>query len=203
MKNLSFLFTFIVLGMAVFLGINASTVSSKPTPESSGGGWFAAGSNPKDYKMEITTAVKHSGTHAAMIQYTSTDKPSGFGTYMQMHKPGAWLGKEVKMTGWIKSENVEDWSGMWCRVDGADRKEMLDFDNMEDRPIKGTTDWKKYEITVNIPKDASAIAYGVLVSGKGTVYFDDITFEVLGDAKPPKKKGRDLPDNPANLNFEN
>lgn len=150
--------------------------------------------------MEITSEQKHSGSHSAMIEYTSAKDPSGFGTFMQMHKPGAWAGKKIRMTGYVKSEGVTDWAGMWCRVDGADGKESVDFDNMHDRAIKGTTGWTKYEITVNVPNDASAVAYGVLLSGKGTVWFDDVTFEVLGKAEPRRKA--ELPDTPANLDFE-
>lgn len=185
-----------VLGSLLTSGAHAQSSESL--------GWFPAGSDPKEYKMDIVSNVKHSGSNAAMIKYTADDKPSGFGTYMQMHQPGEWAGKKLKMTGYVKTENVDGWCGMWCRVDGADGKEMVDFDNMGDRPIKGTTDWTKYEIIINVSKDASAIAYGVLVGGKGTAYFDDITFEVLGDAEKPedRKKARTYPAKPTNLNFE-
>ena len=186
------------------LAFAIAIVSARPV--SDGRGWFPAGSNPKDYKMEITTSVHHSGTKAAMIQYTAATEPSGFGTFMQMHKPGEWAGKKLKMTAYVKTENIIDWCGMWCRVDAAGGKGSFDFDNMGDRPIKGTTDWKKYEIIVNVPKDAEAVAYGVLVSGKGTAYFDDVTFEVLGpaDAEPYNNASKSkMSDKPENLNFEN
>ncbi len=190
---------------AALIFLNVGTGYSRPVPDASKG-WFAAGSHPKDYKMEIVSSTHHSGSKAAMIQYSASTEPAGFGTYMQMHQPGAWAGKKLKMTGYIKTVDISSWCGMWCRVDGADGKEMMDFDNMGDRPIKGTTDWTKYEIIVNVPKDASAIAYGILVDGKGTAYFDDVNFEVLGaaEAGPHNKNVKaKLPDEPANLNFEN
>jgi len=193
------------LAIAAVLVLDLSNASSKSLADASNG-WFAAGSHPKDYKMEITSAVHHSGSKSAMIQFTAESAPSGFGTYMQMHKPGSWLGKKIKMTGYVKSDNVGSWAGMWCRVDG-EKGEMIDFDNMGDRPIKGTTDWTKYEIVVNVQKEAKAIAYGVLLDGKGTVYFDDISFQILGDAVPgerhDKKFENEYPDKPANLDFEN
>lgn len=182
-----------------FLLLSSAKVKSNPSGDK---GWFPAGSHPKEYQMEITSSMKHTGSHCAMIKYVSTGAPSGFGTFMQMHKPGAWAGKKLKMTGYVKTENVADWCGMWCRVDGADGKEMVDFDNMQDRPLKGSTDWTKCEITINVTKDASAIAYGVLVSGKGAAYFDDISFEVIGDADPHPKSKMSGTDKPTNLNFE-
>lgn len=141
-------------------------------------GWIRAGSHPSEYKMGFSEEKEA----IAKIEYISKTEPSGFGTYMQIYQPGKWAGKKLKMTGYIKTENIEDWCGMWCRIDGDKEGESLDFDNMQDRPIKGTTDWKKYEITINVPTKASAIAYGVLVAGKGTAYFKDITFEEIGKA---------------------
>jgi len=34
---------------------------------------------------------------------------------------------------------------------------QLAFDNMENRAIKGTTDWLKYDVVLDIPKDAPGI----------------------------------------------
>ena len=91
------------------------------------------------------------------------------------------------------------------RVDGDFNGKMLGFDNMWNRPITGTNDWTKCEITLNVPKEATAVAYGVLLGGKGTVYFDDVNFEIVGDAiagenhmKTPQMKNA-----PENLDFEN
>lgn len=182
----------------LFLNVSLKAVDKEKS------GWFPAGSHPKEYKMEIQSEVHHSGSKAAMMKYTASTEPSGFGTYMQMIQPGTWLGKKIRMTGWIKTVDA-DWCGMWGRVDG-DKGDMIDFDNMGDRPIKGTTDWTKYEVDLNVQKDAKAVAFGVLLSGKGTVYFDDISFEVLGDAVPGERHDKKLengyPDKPANLNFE-
>ena len=201
MRKILFFSVTLFLLVLTLLVVDGKKAMSQPTGKDNG--WFPAGSNPKNYTMEVTPAAKHTGSKGGMIKYTSSNEPTGFGTYMQMHQPGAWAGKKVKMTGYVRTEDVSGWCGMWCRIDGADGKETIDFDNMGDRPIKGTTDWTKYEITVNITKDASAIAYGVLLNGKGTAFFDDITFEVLGDADLSKLRSRVSADKPANLNFEN
>ncbi len=189
----------IVLSMALLAVV--SSFKAHPVDK---GGWFPAGSHPEEYKMTIVSGTKHSGSHAALIEYTGGEKPSGFGTYMQMHKPGAWAGKKIKMTGYVKTENIEGWCGMWCRVDDASGKDSYDFYNMGDHPIKGTTDWTKYEIMVNVPNDASAVAYGLLVNGKGMAYFDDVSFEVLGPAEnhPVHGKPSMLPDKGENFDFE-
>lgn len=172
-------------GKADFDAVRFEVVDEHPPTsslDSKRNGWMRAGSAPRNYIMG-TDDNTISGGYINFIRYTSSEQPAGFGTYMKMHEPGNWAGKKLRMTGFVRTENVENWCGMWCRVDGdRESNEVLDFDNMGKRPIKGTTDWQKYEITVNVPKRATAIAYGVLVNGKGVAYFKDINFEVVGEA---------------------
>jgi len=163
-------------------------------------GWFAAGSEPKSYNMGTTTDDHHSGKSCAYIKSVKTDI-NGFGTYMQMTQVGEYLGKSVRMTGWIRSKDVKDWAGMWFRVDGDNAENTLSFDNMQDRPITGTSEWKKYEIVLDVPKEAKALAFGVLLSGTGEIFFDDMNFEILGPATG-KSSNKGMAAKPSNLDFE-
>ena len=107
-------------------------------------GWFAAGSHPKDYEMFVDKTITHSGTSSATLK-SIVPKINGFGTLMQSIKADEYRGKRLRMSGFVRSADVVEWSGLWLRIDGT-KSEMLGFDNMQDRAIKGTTDWKKYEI---------------------------------------------------------
>jgi hypothetical protein len=125
---------------------------------------------------------------------------------MQRCEPDNYLGKRIKMTGYVKSENVSSWAGLWIRVDEANSKRYLTFDNMGDRPITGTTDWKKYEIVVDVPRNASRISYGALLGETGQIWFDNITFEIVDQTVPTtgifkRNKSTSLPE-PTNLDFE-
>lgn len=168
-------------------------------------GWFNAGSKPKSYEMGIDKGAGQDGKNAATIK--SIDKKiDGFGTLMQQSKPDKYLGKRVRMTGFVKSENVSTWAGLWLRVDQSGSQQPLSFDNMGDRPIKGTTGWTKYEIVLDVPNNASLIAYGALLDGTGQIWFDNITFEVVGDNVPTtgsvNGKKSATQDEPKNLDFE-
>lgn len=160
-------------------------------------GWFTAGSEPAKYEMGLAPGAGRDGKQAASIR-SRADKIKGFGTLMQNIEPGIYAGKKVKLSAYAKTENVTGWAGFWMRVDQAASDRTLGFDNMQDRPIKGNTDWTRYEITLSVPRNASNIAYGCLLSGTGQVWFDDFSFEILGDAG---KSDRYL-QAPANLNFE-
>ena len=168
-------------------------------------GWLKAGSKPKSYEMGIDQIEGRQGKNAATIK--SIDKNiDGFGTLMQQSKPDKFLGKRIKMTGYLKSENVSDWSGLWLRVDQAGSQQSLSFDNMQDRAIKGTKDWTKYEIILDVPTNASMLAFGALLSGSGQIWFDNITFEIVDNTVKPTGSINGGQSNiqiePSNLDFE-
>jgi hypothetical protein len=168
--------------------------------------WFNAGSKPKSYEMGIEKGAGQNGKNAATIK--SIDKNiDGFGTLMQQCVPDKYLGKKIKMTAFVKTENITNWSGLWLRVDQNGSNQPLSFDNMGDRPIKGTTNWTKYEIVLDVPNTASLIAYGALINGTGQIWFDNITFEIISDFAPSTsstntKKSPTVAE-PTNLDFEN
>lgn len=164
-------------------------------------GWFLAGSKPNSYKIGIDKSVYKTGNSSAFLE--STDKNiSGFGTLMQTCLADEYVGKRIKMTAYIKSENVSDWAGMWLRIDSKERRESLGFDNMQDRPIKGSKDWTKCEIILDVPAESSTLNYGVLLSGTGKVWFDSISFEIVDELKTkPTGMSNDIPKKPTNLDF--
>lgn len=185
-----------------FLVALTFTLFSFDTPTA----WFNAGSKPKSYEMGIEKGVGQNGNNAATIK--SIDKQiEGFGTLMQQCMPDKYLGKKIKMTAFVKTENVANWAGLWLRVDQKGTNQPLSFDNMGNRPIKGTTNWTKYEIVLDVPNNASLIAYGALIDGTGQIWFDNITFEIVSDFAPSTSstglKKSPTVDEPTNLSFEN
>jgi hypothetical protein len=66
----------------------------------------------------------------------------------------------------------------------ADRPFGLTIDDMRKKPIKGTSDWKHYDVVVDVPADASAIAYGIRLTGRGRVWIHDLKFEAVGRDVP-------------------
>jgi hypothetical protein len=168
-------------------------------------GWFKAGSKPNSYKVGIDRTIFKSGGGSAFMESTEATI-AGFGTLMQSCSAEEYVGKRVKMTAYIKSENVTNWAAMWMRVDSKFAREMLSFDNMQDRPIKGTKDWTKCEIVLDVPDESGTLNFGVLLDGTGKVWFDDISFEVVSKqimttSRTTTMKSK-IPSKPANIDFE-
>ena len=168
-------------------------------------GWIKKGSHPDSYEMGIDKGTGQHGKNSATIK-SKEDDIQGFGTLMQSSSPQKFLGKKIKMTGYLKTENVKGWTGLWLRVDEADSQKPLSFDNMYDRGITGTTGWTKYEIILDVPANAFNLAYGALLAGSGQIWFDNITFEETGksDIKAEVKNSDSNINNieSVNLDFE-
>lgn len=62
------------------------------------------------------------------------------------------------------------------------------FDNMQDRGIKGTTDWQKAEITLSLnPEATDQILIGAMLSGSGKMWIDNFKVTIDGtDIKDAK-----------------
>jgi hypothetical protein len=166
--------------------------------------WVKRGSLPDSYKAGLDNTVFKSGKKSAFIE-SLENNIEGFGTIMQTCNAKNYLGTRIKMTGYIKSENVADWAGMWLRVDSKTDHKSLSFDNMQDRSIKGTTDWTKCEIILDVPEESGTLNFGVLMAGTGKVWFDNISFEIIDNGTPEVSKDSDtiqVPEKPANLDFE-
>ena len=165
-------------------------------------GWFPAGSNPTEYEMGTDNSNFQSGNSCAYIK-SKSPKEKEFGTLMQTISAENYLGKRLQLSGYVKSENVKGWSGLWMRIDGYNNQQ-LGFDNMQGRAIKGTTEWKKYEIVLDIPSNSKSINYGLLLGGEGKVWFDSFKLEEVDKSIPVTnlRKENKLPSQPINLDFE-
>ncbi|MBV9230130.1 MAG: hypothetical protein JOZ18_12510 [Chloroflexi bacterium] len=160
--------------------------------------WFVAGSHPQDYELGIDTITTYQGKNSAYIK-SAVAEPEGFATIRQVFKADKYRNKRLRFSGMIKSEGVEGQANLWMRVNGP--KESLSFDNMKNRPIKGTTDWQKYELVLDAPEVSVFIAFGFALEGKGQVWLSDVHFEAVETDIPVTGYPQEYPDEPANLDF--
>ncbi|PYU68906.1 MAG: peptidase S41 [Acidobacteria bacterium] len=122
--------------------------------------------------------VVHGGRWSARIE-RNTDSPSNFSTITKSI-PMDFLGKMIELRGFLRTEDVSDFVGLWMREDGE--SPALAFDNMQSRQLKGTTAWTEYSVTLPVHPEARQLFFGVLVSGTGKAWADDL--QLLVDGKP-------------------
>jgi hypothetical protein len=188
-----------ILMLLVSIRLPGQTQSTKnpAVPE----GWLLAGSNPRNYETGLDPQASYHGFPSAYLK-AKQSAMEGFGTLMQEFSAGQYAGKRVRLRASVKAEEVADWAGLWMRVDKGSR--AVSFDNMMDRPIKGTTTWQDYEVILDVPQDATDIAFGILLNKSGSVWLNSVKFESVGlDVPATGKALTQLPEGPTNLNFEN
>lgn len=166
-------------------------------------GWKLSGSHPFNYQMGIDRENAHKGRASGFLKSVTAQSQAEFATMMQEFKAEKYLGKRLKLSGFLKSKEVDGFCGFWMRVDDA-LHDVLQFDNMGDRPITGNNEWNHYHIVLDVPENSAVIAFGVLLSGKGQVWIDELKFEEVDKQTPTTNIdfSADLLDEPTNLSFE-
>ena len=166
--------------------------------------WLITGTAPDKYKTGIDRTVFHTGTASAFIQSEEEEfVPDEYATIMQQFRAERFLGKRVRFSAFVKALEVEGWAGLWLRLDGK-FSVTLKLDNMQNRPIKGTINWNLYSCVLDVPEETELINIGILLTGKGRVWLDDVSFQEVDRTIPVTdfEIQKEYPDYPENLAFE-
>ena len=112
---------------------------------------------------------------------SGTAQQNRFGVATATFPVTAAAGHHIRFSGYIQTKDVtQGFAGLWWRVDGAPGSSPLAFDNMSDRGPSNTTPWTRYEISLDVPKEARNINFGVLHTGTGEAWFDTLNVEIDG-----------------------
>jgi hypothetical protein len=162
-------------------------------------GWILVGTKAANYEVLQDVEQSYQG-HLSVALKSKQSKVDGFGTLMQSIQAEQYRGKKIRFGGMVKSDEVVDWAGLWMRIDRG--KDVVAFDNMQNRAIKGTAAWQRYEVVLDVPKDATSISFGVLLTGGGEVWLNSAKFDIVGDDAPVTGWGESpVPNAPVNLEF--
>ena len=176
---------------------------TKDKEEVSMKGWFLSGVAPQKYKIGRDFKEVHQGNASGYLKSIKETSDNDFGTMMQQFQANNWKGKRIKLSCFIQTKNVKGMAGLWMRIDSNDG-DTLQFDNMSNRPIKGTTGWNYYTVVLDVPPAAGGIYFGVILQGSGEVWMDEFKLEEV-DKKVPTTNliaTDSLPLEPVNLNFD-
>ncbi len=156
---------------------HAGEIGEAPRP------WFKNGAPPAVEQCGggVDTALEASGTANLTLKCDAT--VTGFVGVMQRLDPDLYRNRRVRFSALVKTEAVEGWGGLWMRVDDHD-KPTTAFDNMQNRPLKGTSDWTSYSVVLDASSNAKGVFFGTLMSGKGQLWISDWRLEIVGPDVP-------------------
>ena len=107
---------------------------------------------------------------------------SPFSTFYNDFISDSLSGKTVELTGWIKTKDVkESYASLWLRVDGLPGTPPLDYIDLNDRGISGTSDWTYVSIIIKVVPGAKKVRFGGILFGDGAAWFDN--FKIYIDGK--------------------
>ncbi len=137
--------------------------------------WFIWG---QGYTIRTDTTEKYQGKNSIMIQSRTETQENQFGS-PALGIPVTFKGKEVELSGFLKLRNVDNGhAGLLLRIDGEGK--TLQFDNMHQRNIHGSSEWTRYTTRLPLPDDARYIYIAAMNTGTGTVWADDLTLKIDG-----------------------
>ena len=180
-------------------------------PEAWGGGSAA-----NAFRVGVDRSVQHGGRASGHITARSLTS-AGFGTLSQFLRADNYRGKRVRLSAYVRTRDVgTNGAAMWMRVDGEGG--MLAFDNMQNRSLGGTADWRLVSVVLDVPVGAEGVAFGFLLASSGEAWVDDVALEIVGSdidvtnrmpgTSDPTQVARQratyasAPLTPRNLNFE-
>lgn len=157
-----------------------SVLALAAAPEPLPAPWIVTGQNAKSFEGGVDQSE---GFKGAKFIRNKTGEAGVTGALGQMISAQNYVGQRVRFRANVRTENVSVWSGLWMRIDTPDRARTTLY-NSYDKPIKGTTGWQARSVVLDVPMDATAIAFGVIDSGIGQVWIDQLALETVGTEVP-------------------
>jgi hypothetical protein len=154
-------------------------------------GWMVSPDYAEDFEVGVDHAVAHSGKASTYIKSKPHATDTSHATIGQRIKADAYRGKRVRLSGFVKTANVTARARLWMRIDSE--KGILGQDAMNDRALKGTNNWSKLEIVLDVPEDSAGIIFGLRLNGAGQVWMDDLRWETVESGVPISHPGNGKP----------
>lgn len=165
----------------VVVGPTSGFVEKTPRIRTNVTGWALTGTKVDAYEVKCDSIFSECEIPILRTRAMSGE-PYGMGSLTHSESAVPWRGRRIEVSAEVKAGGVDGWAGVWMRIDDANGK-ALAFDNMQNRPVRGTTAFNWYSVVLDVPPDAARLTLGVLLHGPGAVFVREIKFEGVGTAK--------------------
>ena len=155
---------------------NPGFESAQSGPRGDPVGWFTfQHAGPPSYRYVVDTDRPHGGARSLRIENIG---PEPYGAIAQAFDPKPHVGKTAKLSGWLRTRDAND-AGAGLTLLVMQGGATVAYNYQFDAPVNGTTDWKRYTISVVIPKGADRLEVGAMMRGKGALWLDDVELELV------------------------
>jgi hypothetical protein len=171
-------------------------------------GWNRGGWNPTVFEIRADREVVHKGRASGAI-FARSGEQGDWATMVQTIRADRFRGRRLRLSAFLRSEDVWEGAALWMSIDGIDGR--LAFDGMKNRLVRGTTEWRQYHIVLDVAEESTAISFGLLLIGgnRGKAWIDDLKLEAVSSDEPvteavyaPATRAPRIPAVPINLDLE-
>lgn len=157
------------------LALGGGFLSKQPRLRSWVQGWGLTGTRPDAYEVRCDEVFTDCAIPILRTKAFKSE-PFGMGSLTHSEPADGWRGARVEVRAELRAGAVDGWAGLWMRVDGPDGK-VLAFDNMQNRPLRGTGSFQWYSVVLDVPPEAVSLTFGVMLHGPGAVFIRELTFD--------------------------
>lgn len=147
-------------------------------------GWEITNSTKeKGYKAKISN-ISHSGEYSLLLYSDTLDinliDPTGL--VHQSIFPSAYLGKKVTFSAYCRGDGKASLAPniLWIKIYTSD-KYFTNYISNSTAQV-APNEWKRYEVTAEIPKNAVKVEFGLMLKSAGKIWMDDAEFALAGNA---------------------
>ena len=138
--------------------------------------WFKAWIPADNLTMPWDDTVVHNGSRSASISNAHDYEEDVCNNWAQIINQIP-TDRIVELSGWVKTVDAE--SVVMVIQCWDKNNNMVGFGTTQTTTeINGTTDWEQYTASVRVPNDTESIIVRLVLTGKGQVWFDDVTLVV-------------------------
>jgi RNA polymerase sigma factor (sigma-70 family) len=101
----------------------------------------------------------------------------------EFKKDSPFLGQRVRLSGWIKTQDVQNWAGFSVLILDSSGHIYADGD-MNEHSIQGTTDWQQIEWVTDVPSEPCSMYFGPFLYGTGELWADDFQMQAVPSNTP-------------------
>ncbi len=138
-------------------------------------GWNLSGAA---FQFKLDTSTSTDGAQSLRIASLTADATQ-FGYAAETLAASPAVGKIFHLSGYISTQAVGGYAGLWANAFDAQGSELA-FQNLGSAAPSGTRGWRRYDMYLTVPAGATTVSYGVLLSGTGTAWFDNLSIDVGG-----------------------
>lgn len=145
--------------------------------------WARFGSDTAHHTIRIDSTRAHGERRSLLIASTPAANANSWNGARQYIDAAPFHGQRLRLTGYVRTEKAGEGS-LYFRVEGfaGDTAVRWAYDDMSGRGVSGDNEWTMLSAVLDVPREATRVTIGALITGTGQLWVDDLKLEVVSGA---------------------